>query len=319
MSDYLVVDKTRLLAFPTSGAPWTKVKSVADGSMGTVALADQNSTTAGKTLAAALVAARTGSTAHADKTRTVLAGLPTASLANARVLSVARQVAGFVLAADLIGYRDPKFVQWVDTIRWFNIGGHSRWYTIKFTSEDSANNWGGWAMASRIAASAYLADTTDLGVCATIVKGYSDRTAYAGFRKTADFDPTWATDATNWTPVNPAGFPGKSGACVEDISRSAGTYPTVDDTGRTYSWEFIGGWSLSCRVLSRAGHPNAYQWGDSALRRAGEFLASVKGYPPLYSVNQYIPWEINNAYGITLGPVNAAGLGRQFGFTDWIK
>jgi len=39
----------------------------------------------------------------------------------------------------------------------------------------------------------------------------------------------------------------------------------------------------------------------------------------MYTTNQYIPWEINNAYGVNLGPVNAAGFGRQFGFTDWLR
>jgi hypothetical protein len=315
----IIISNTKLQTLPVTGTPWTKMKSVADGSMGYINLSDQNSTTPARTLAAALVYARTGSMAHKDKVVNILKQLPTASLANARVLSVARQLAGFVAAADLVGYRDPAFVAWVSSMRTYNIGGHSRWYKIDFTSSDSANNWGGWALASRTAASAYLGDTADLAVCAKIFKGYSDNTVYAGFRKTADFDPTWAVNATSWTPINPAGFPGKSGACVEDISRSAGSYPTVDDTGKTYSWEFIGGATLTARILSNSGYPDAYSWGNNALKRAGEFMKSINAYPPLYSVNQYIPWEINNAYGVSLGPVNAAGYGRQFGFTDWLK
>lgn len=318
---YLAIDATRLAALPTAAStPWSKMKAVADGSLGTVSLSNQDSTTPAKTLAAALVFARTGSETHRAKAEAILRQLPTASLVGARVLSLGRQLAGFVLAADLIGYRDPAFVSWVDRMRTANVGGHSRWYVLKTTSEDSANNWGGWAMASRVAASAYLGDTADLARCAQVVKGYSERSAYAGFRSTADFDPSWAIDPVAWTPVNPDGVPGKSGACVEDISRSAGAFPTVDDTGRTYSWEFIGGWSLSCRVLARSGFPDAYSWGNSALLRAARFLASVGGYPPLYSVNQYIPHEINNVYTVALVPVSgSAGYGRQFGFTDWLR
>jgi hypothetical protein len=36
-------------------------------------------------------------------------------------------------------------------------------------------------------------------------------------------------------------------------------------------------------------------------------------------VNQYIPHEINGAYGVNLGPTSAtAGFGRQFGFVGWL-
>jgi hypothetical protein len=35
-------------------------------------------------------------------------------------------------------------------------------------------------------------------------------------------------------------------------------------------------------------------------------------------VNQHIPHVINNEYGVKLGPVAAAGHGRQYGFSDWL-
>jgi hypothetical protein len=36
--------------------------------------------------------------------------LPTVSLADARVLSISRQIGGYAIAADLVGYRDPALV-----------------------------------------------------------------------------------------------------------------------------------------------------------------------------------------------------------------
>jgi hypothetical protein len=36
-------------------------------------------------------------------------------------------------------------------------------------------------------------------------------------------------------------------------------------------------------------------------------------------VNQYIPHEINGAYGVNLGPTSStSGFGRQFGFVGWL-
>ena len=190
------------------------------------------------------------------------------------------------------------------------------------TSEDTANNWGAWAMSSRIALDAYVGDRTDLARAAKVFRGFlGDRSAYAGFTHTGDFDSTWVCgSAASWVPINPAGCGDKSGAVVEDISRSGGSYPSVDDTGRTYSWETIGGAMLSAQVLATHGYPDVFSWSDKALLRAATFLQSHGGYKPLYTINQYIPWSVNNAYGVHLGPISStAGFGRQFGFTDWLS
>ena len=288
---------------------------------GSVDLQNQDSTYAAQTLASALVYARTGDAGQRDHVVSVLRQLPGAPLGTARVLSVSRQLAGYVIAADLVGYRDAAFVSWVAGMRTKNIGNHGRWDDITFTSEDSGSNWGAWAMSTRIAISAYVGDSADLRRAATVFKGFTgDASAYSGFHQTSDFDPTWACGGTAWVPINPASCGAKGGAIVEDISRSAGSYPSVDDTGRTYSWEVLGGATLSARILERSGYADVWQWGDRALLRASQFLAQHGGYAPSYHVNQYIPHEINTAYGANLGPVSSvAGHGRQFGFTDWLN
>jgi hypothetical protein len=306
-------------SLPTSGAAWSTVLSAANDRSGGVDLVNQDNTHAARTLAAALVYARTGDAAHRTQVAASLQRLPGASLSGARVLSVGRQLGGYAIAADLIGYRDPGFQSWIGGMRTKTIGNHGRWAALSATSEDSPNNWGSWAMASRVAISAYLGDTADLHRAAVVFRGFvGERGSYAGFKHTGDYDPSWGCGEATWAPINPVSCGAKGGAIVEDISRSAGAYPSVDATGLTYSWEVLGGATMSARLLQRAGYGDVWSWGDKGLLRAATFLRDHGGYAPRFSVNQYIPHEINAAYGVSLGPVGKAGFGRQFGFTDWL-
>lgn len=315
----LVAGAADLASRPTSGPAWNALLAAANDHSGSVDLTDQESTHAARTLGSALVYARTGHAGQRDHVVSVLRQLPTSSLSGARVLSVGRQLAGYVIAADLVGYRDAAFTAWAGSMRTKDIGGHGRWTTLSGTSENSASNWGAWAMSSRIAISAYLGDTADLQRAATVFRGFTgERAAYAGFEETSDFDPSWACGDA-WVPINPSSCGARGGAIVEDISRSGGSYPSVDSTGLTYSWEVLGGATLSARLLERAGFRDVWSWGDRALLRAATFLRAHGGYAPDYRVNQYIPHEINAAYRTNLGPVGAAGYGRQFGFSDWLS
>lgn len=317
--DYLVVGGGELMSLPTSGSAWSAVVEAARSDAGSVDLADQDNRHAGLLLAAALVYARTGEKGYQDKVVAALSQLPKSDLEGARVLSVGRQLAGYVVAADLVGYRDAEFMEYIGRLRTYEIGGHERWTTLTNTSENTASNWGAWALASRIAVSTYMDDTADLEAAAEIFRGFlGDRDAYDGFQKTDDFDPSWSCEPTGWRPINPPSCGDRSGAIVEDISRSNGSYPTVDDDGLTYSWETLGGATLSAELLSRAGYPDVWEWEDDALLRAAEFLERFGGFPPSYSTNQYIPWAINSAYGADLGPLQPAGHGRQYGYTDWL-
>jgi len=315
----LVVGAEELSALPTGGAAWKQMRQVADGDLGRPDLSDQDSTTAGRTLAAALVFARTGDERYRAEVITRLRAVP-GTLDGSRVLSVGRQLAGYVIAADLVGFRDDGFVDFMAEVRTLRLGGHGRWYALTQTSEDSASNWGAWALTSRIAISAYIGDTADVDRAALVFRGFlGDRGAYAQFEPTGEFNPSWVCgDVDRWVPINPGGCRGRSGAIVEEVSRAAGDYPAVDDVSRGYLWESLGAAALSAELLSRQGYPDVFEWSDQALLRAAEFAQGNGGYPPPYSVNQYIPWSINKAYGVDLGPVAAAGFGRQFGYTDWL-
>lgn len=318
--DYLIIEADDLMALPTSGPEWDAMLAVADGDLGEIDLADQTNTNAGRLLAAALVYARTGQPDYRDRVVRYLRQLPTADLGDAWVNSVARQVGGYAIAADLVDYRDPAFVEWMDWLRTHDLGGNEVWYAITHTSEVSAHNWGAWALASRVAISAFLGDEADLAAAANIFRGFTgEREYYDDFEFTDYADPTWACGPPEeWVPINPADCGSRSGAVLDDISRSPGEYPRTNETGIMYSWGNLGGSVVTARVLYHAGYRDVYEWGDRALLRAGEFLRRNGGYPPPFSINQYTPWEINAAYGADLGPLNPAGHGRAFGYTDWL-
>ena len=59
-TDYILMSRAALMARPVTGTPWRNLKAVADGTLGTPSLCDQNSRHHLRTLAAALVYARTG-------------------------------------------------------------------------------------------------------------------------------------------------------------------------------------------------------------------------------------------------------------------
>jgi len=313
----LVVSADELAGLPASGPAWASLRAVADQPI-VSNLADQDSRADVVALAAGLVFARTGDAAYRVKVIEALKAVPGTEVGG-RTLSLGRQLAGWVMAADLVGYRDPAFMSWLAAVRTSDIGNHGRWVTLTQTHEETSSNWGTFAGASRLAASLYLGDAADVARVAVVFKGWlGDRGAYAGFVPTADFDPSWACGHPQWVPVNPAGCGDRDGALVEDISRGD-PYPNPTSTGLSYSWEALQGAVLQAVLLARHGYPDVWQWQDQALRRATAFMAAHGGFldTNFHPINHWVPWVIDQAYG-TRWATNPAGAGRQFGFTDWL-
>lgn len=318
-SRQLLIDQADLDALPTSGKPWRALKQTADGDLGDPDLEDQDNTNAGQTLAAALVYARTREEGYRDDVVEQLEQLPDLDLDDARVLSVARQLAGYAIAADLVGYREPELVEFLDEMRTRDLGNHGRWTSLTQTSEETANNWGTWALTSRLALSRYVGDERDVERAAEVFRGFlGDRAAYAGFSPTDGFDPDWVCgDPEEWVPINPAGCGDRSGAAVEDVSRSRDPYPEVDGNGLQYSWEVLSAITMTAVLLEQAGYEDVYDWSDQAILRAAEFVERHDGFPSEYGITQYVAWSLNKAYDEDL-PTEPAGYGRQFGYTDWL-
>jgi hypothetical protein len=332
--DYLLMPRAELLARPITGSAWTALKAVADGTFSKPNMCDQDSKHHLQTLAAALVYARTGTVSYQTKAQqAIMVALPTqvVGCSNA-VLSLGRQLTAYVLAADLSGLRTsssgPAFATWLTAIRTKNIGGHSIWTSIKYTHENSPNNWGAYAGAARIAADRYLGDTTDLAAASKVTQGFlGDKTAYAGFNhnlSSAGVSWSCSGSATTYTPVNPACTKSGinvDGGVVSDVSRGGSLKWPPPSPGISYQLESIQGLGLQVELLYRGGETGAWSWSSSALKRmAGVVTRSAAsggtGWNGTQTARQ-MPWLLNRRYGLSL-PTKATTYGRAIGFTDWL-
>ena len=308
--DYLIVSRAELLARPTSGSAWTALKSVADGSWPTPSLADQNNKADAQALAGALVYARTGDVAYRTKVIAALERLWTGPWAT-DMLALARQTGGWVLAADLVGYRDPGFLAWLAAARTRVVNDHSRWTTLQFTAGNTSNNYGTFALTAMTAIDRFLGDGASLARDWQIFRGYGDGSWT--FQPTADYTAAWNCgryQAIESLHCTTPGGADQNGAPVEDASR--GGYPTPHGG---YVTEAMQGYVVQALLLGRAGY-DAWGVNERQVLRVAEFQVRF-GIWNYHSIGYYAAWVVNDAYGVSL-PTLPAGYGRAFGFTDWL-
>ena len=327
--DYLLIDRAALLARPTSGPAWEALQVVADGPSGRPRLRDQDERHGLTALAVALVYARTGDDSYRDKARRQImrvVGTEREGAHNA-VLALGRQLGSYVLAADFIGLDgedDERFREWLGAIRTEDLAGHGRWTRLVGTHEDSANNWGAFAGASRIAASLYLGDTADVAAAAQVLRGFlGDPVAWPYFQPVED-SASWACEPAKYAPVNPPcerGGIDLDGAIVRDISRGGDLTWPPGETGISYTLESLQGLTLQAELLTVNGYGDAWTWSDRALRRAADVVTrSGRDGGETWNrsqVSYHVPWLLNARYGLDL-PTEPAGQGRVFGYTDWL-
>jgi hypothetical protein len=329
-TDYILMSRSALMARPVSGTPWRNLKAVADGSLGTPNLCDQNSKHHLRTLAAALVFARTGVASYGRKARAgVLAAIRTLRIGcDNATLSIGRQLTGYVLAADfaaMSGTADATFRSFLSTIRRRIIGGHGVWDSLYHTHVRSAANWGAYAGAARIAASLYLGDTADVAAASRITRGFlGNRTAYKFRDRLTAAARSWSCAPTNYTPVN--GWCRKAGilvdgAVVADISRGGGLRWPPGTTGVQYQLDSIQGLGLQVELLYQNGYGSAWLWSNRALKRMANIVTRSKaaggtGWNETLASRQ-MPWLLNRRLGMHL-PRRYSGMGRAIGFTDWL-
>ena len=327
--DYLLMSKDDFMALPTSGQAWESVVAWADESPGEPNLRDQDRRHGVMTLAAALVYARTGDQVYRERaTAQILDAIGTERLgATNSILSLGRQLGAYVLAADFVGLSgadEERFRSWLDDIRTRELGGHGRWTSLVATHEDAPNNWGSFTGASRIAASLYLGDTADVQRAAQILKGFlGDRSAWDRFQP-VEGAASWACDPPQYTPVNPPCEKGGidlDGAIVRDIDRGGNRKWPPGRDGIGYTLESLQGLSFQAELLTVNGYGDVWTWSDSAIRRAADVVTrsgTAGGQTWNRSaVSYHVPWLLNARYGLDL-PTEQAGIGRIFGYTDWL-
>jgi hypothetical protein len=320
--DAVLITAAEIAAGPMTGPAWIALKASADAPPGPAAIADQDSNHDVATLAAALVAARTGLSEYFAKAQAgIAAAIGTES--GGRVLALARNLASYVIAADVIDLRatdpalDARFRSWLAAVRTEVLAGE----TLVSVHETQATNWGTMAGASRAAADAYLGDTTDLDRTATVFRGWlGDRSAYAGF--VYDNDLSWQADPSAPVGVNPPGAVVGGllvdGATPEDMRR--GCPLTVPPCHTIYAWEGLQGALVQAAILSRHGY-DAWNWGDRGLLRASSFLARLDAaYGGWWATgdDSWQPWLINHVYGTSFPATAPAEPGKVMGWTDWL-
>jgi hypothetical protein len=327
--DYLLLSRAELMARPTNGPAWDALLAIADGPTGRPRLRDQDARHGLTALAVALVYARTGETSYRDQARREIMRVigSESEGANNAVLALGRQLGSYVLAADFIdldGDDDERFREWLAEIRTKDLGGHGRWTSLVATHQDSANNWGAFAGASRIAASLYLDDRADVAIAAQVLRGFlGDTAAWHSFQPVDD-SASWACDERAYVPVNPPcerGGIDLDGAIVRDISRDGDREWPPGDTAIRYTLESLQGLMLQAELLTVAGYGDAWSWSDEALRRAADLVTrSGEAGGETWNRSQvsfHVPWLFNARYDLGLH-TEPAGQGRVFGYTDWL-
>jgi hypothetical protein len=306
------IARERLLTLPTSGTSWERLVDDATGSWGAADISDQNSNHDVYTLAGALYAVRMNDTAMRSKVITAIESA-IGTEAGGRTLALGRNLTGYVLAADLVGYRSDRFSTWLQSVRSEPLDGK----TLISTHEERPNNWGTHAGAARIAADRYLGDDNDLARAVTVFQGYlGDRSAYAGFKFG---DPEWQAEGTPPVPINPKGSIKRGvvvdGAIVDDVRRCACAV-TSPAPRENYQWEAMQGIVTQAELLGSAGYQGVWGWSDAAIRRAAEFLYQQADFPA-EGDDSFLTYLID----ANIGTAYSAGVdersGKSIGYTGW--
>ncbi|MDQ2941831.1 MAG: alginate lyase family protein [Chloroflexota bacterium] len=313
----ILISAAERAARPMSGAAWDSLKRQADSAAGTPNLADMNQSNNVVVLAKALVYARTGNATYRAQVLSALHGV-IGTEAGAATLSLGRELAAYVLAADLIGLRsadpafDSTFRAWLASLLSRPMADGS---SLRQTHERRPNNWGTHAGASRAAIAAYLGDTAELARVAQVFKGWlGDRASYAGFKF---HDLAWQADASRPVGINPAGST-KAGHSVDgvlpDDQRRTGGFVWPPPCGN-YPYGALDGALLQAEILWRAGY-DAYNWQNKALLRAQVWLHAT-GCPPTGDNVWQMPL-IDARYGTRFWGGGVVRPGKNFGWTDWL-
>jgi len=309
------IDRSVIEQLPMAGTAWESVKERADRPLQRPNVSDQDDPVNVTVMAKALVYVRTGQESYrADVIRACMAAIGTEQ--GGRTLALARELAAYVIAADLVGMPaedDQRFRRWLRKSLDEELSGR----TLRSTHEDRPNNWGTHAGASRMAVAVYLDDRNELERAARVFKGYlGERSAYARFRYGDDL--TWQADPARPVGINPRGamLSGHSvdGVLPDDQRRSGPfTWPPPKEN---YVYEALQGALAQAVILDQAGYDDVWSWGDYALLRAFSWLHEVADFPAAGD-DTWEPYVINFFYGTDFPAPVPARPGKNVGWTDW--
>jgi hypothetical protein len=309
----LWIDPARLASLPTAGPAWENLLHAAQAPTRKPDLSNQEDPANVQVLAQALVYARTG---EARYRRAVVDACMAAigTERGGRTLALGRELAGYVIAADLVGLDGEQgraFKAWLGEVRHRKLGGG----TLVSTHERRPNNWGTSAGASRVAIAAYLGDQADLDRAARVFRGWlGDRSAYDGF----DYGELWwQADSGAPVGINPKGSR-RDGHSIDgvlpDDQRRAGPF-AWPPPHENYVYGALQGALVQAVILHNAGY-DAFQWQDRALLRAFHWLYDEARYPA-QGDDTFEPHLVNYYYGTRFPTIVPARPGKIVGWTDW--
>lgn len=308
------ISSEEIQGLPTSGRAWKALLEAADRPVIAPSIADRNSNDDTAVMAKALVYVRTGQSSYRAQVLFAISGVM-GTERQGDVLSLGRNLPGYVIAADLVGLNDrleTDFQVWLRSLLTAQFHGA----TLRRVHERRPNNWGTHAGGARAVIARYLKDTAELERVAQVFRGWlGERAIYDGF----EFgDVSWQADPVHPVGINPRGAQrdGHSidGVLPDDQRRSgAFTWPAPKEN---YVYEALQGALLQAVVLSRAGY-DCWEWGDRALLRAALWLEREADYPA-QGDDQWQPYVVNHHYPeANLRTVLPAHPGKNVGWTDW--
>lgn len=260
-TSHIWVDVTTLSSKPRSGRGWDDMYNMAKGSMpGPVTVSDQNSKNSAWAHACSYVYAATGEVAFLTKTVNVFKALVSPSLPIDRALALAREVQGYVAAAE--GIQLAK----VDADLNEAVKAKFKYFLTCKTSSGPAslleshrtrpNNWGTHATAAVLMIARYIGDAATFTDAIKVFKGYlGNRSSYAGFVY-GELD--WQSDPAHPVGINPKGATiqghNVDGALPEEMRRGGGfVWPLPTSMPTPYPWEAEQGATAAMLVALNAG------------------------------------------------------------------
>jgi hypothetical protein len=301
------------------GAAWSGLDHETGRACGTPDLSNQDDNTNVCVMAKALGFARTGNVRLGIDVRAALRSIVDAPPYRGRALSLGRELAAYVIAADIVSLRsldpqlDSAFRRRIKELVTTPTSDGPR--NLIDCHEKRPNNWGNHCGASRAAVAAYLGDRTELARVAQVFKGYlGDRASYAGFKYG---DLAWQCDPQHPVGINPKG-------CVVDGHSLDGVLP--DDQRRSgelkwppphenYVYEGLQGALVQAVILQRAGY-DPFEWSDRALLRAVRWLYDTAHFQAVGD-DTWIPSVVNYFYGTDFPAPDAVRAGKNVGWTNW--
>ena len=283
---------------PKSGPAWQVLFEGAQQKTLRPNLADQNDHTGVFVLAKAIVYVKTGNEKYKSEALQTIQRLVAIGMPGGRTLAWGRNIAAYVMAADLLGYRTSEFESYIHHVAdvWrcaqIEVCGGGRKATLREMFEKRPSNWGSHAFASLAAIYRYLGKMDELQAIHDYWVRSVDITKPRPECHDRDYGKKLSKGWANWqTPdgkrdprwILPQNAKHKKcginldGIIPDDMDRGAPFACHIDEKHfhfTKYVWEGLQGLIVAARILDRAGL-SIWEVGDKAIYRAA-YAAQVR-------------------------------------------